>query len=86
MQTHALLNLVRTSLDERKALETQDTDALNAIISSKSASAEKLNSLDEKRALLCQQCGFRAGADQMQHLIDWCDEDRLQVSGMCTES
>ncbi|MCP4299194.1 MAG: flagellar protein FlgN [Gammaproteobacteria bacterium] len=63
--------------NERKALETQDIDALDAVVNSKSTCAENLQLLDRKRGALCQACGFSDGPDQMQQLIDWCDEDGL---------
>ncbi len=60
---------------ERRALETQDTDALHAIVLSKNDHAEKLGVLDQERNTLCQEWGFAAGPDQMDDLADWCDED-----------
>ena len=62
---------------EREALEKQDVDALEAVINSKSACAERLQFLDRKRGALCQEWGFPNGLDQMQHVIEWCDEDEL---------
>jgi flagellar biosynthesis/type III secretory pathway chaperone len=63
--------------DERKALEMQDIDALDAVVNSKSTCAENLQVLDRKRGTLCQEWGFSDGPDQMQQLIEWCDEDGL---------
>lgn len=63
--------------DERRALEAQDVNALDTVVGKKSASAEKLHTLDQQRGALCQQWGFPDGHDQMQQLIDWCDEDQL---------
>ena len=63
--------------DERRALETQNVDALDAVVSKKSACAEQLQTLDHKRGAFCKQLGFPDGPDQMQQLIDWCDEDQL---------
>jgi flagellar biosynthesis/type III secretory pathway chaperone len=71
------LGLKASLEDEREALETQDIDALDAVVTSKSAYAENLQVLDRRRGALCQEWGFSAGPDQMQQLIDWCDEDDL---------
>ena len=60
---------------EREALETQDLDALSAIVGQKTACADKLNVLDRKRAALLQDWGFSDSADPMQDLIQWCDDN-----------
>ncbi len=73
---HAL-GLKESLEDERKALETQDIDALGTVVHQKSACAEKLQILDQERGTLCQECGFSNGPDQMKQLIEWCDEDQL---------
>ena len=59
---------------ERAALEDQDTDALQAVVVSKNEHAEQLQALDIRRSELCETCGFETGPEQMQDLIDWCDE------------
>ena len=60
---------------ERKALETQDLDALTTIVNRKTACAEKLNVLDGNRGALLQDWGFSENADPMQDLIQWCDDN-----------
>ena len=60
---------------ERHALENQDTDGLNAVVLSKNDHAEKLGVLDQERNTLCQRWGFAAGPDQMDALMNWCDDD-----------
>ncbi len=60
---------------ERQALETQDTDALHAVVLSKNDHAEKLAALDQERNTLCRQWGFAAGPGQMDEVMSWCDED-----------
>ena len=60
---------------ERRALETQDTDALHAIVLSKNDHAEKLGGLDQERDMLCRQWEFASGPQQMDDLMKWCDED-----------
>ncbi|MCP5089575.1 MAG: flagellar protein FlgN [Gammaproteobacteria bacterium] len=60
---------------ERKALETQDVDALSAIVHRKTACAEKLKVLDQNRGALLQEWGFSDGADPMHDLIQWCDDN-----------
>jgi len=73
-QAHVLKKLLE---DEHTALETQDIDALDAIVGQKSACSNDLQALDQKRDRLCQQWGFAAGANQMQQLIDWCDKGQI---------
>lgn len=71
------LGLKEALEDERRALEAQDLDALNAVVESKTRCVEQLQQLDEQRAALCEQWGFPAGPHQMTSLIEWCDEDQL---------
>lgn len=70
---HAL-GLKESLLEERKALEAQDTDALQAAVNGKSTCVENLQALDTRRVDLCEKLGFTGAAGQMQELIDWCDE------------
>jgi flagellar biosynthesis/type III secretory pathway chaperone len=74
------LGLKESLEEERIALEDQDIDALNAVLSKKSTCAEQLQALDQQRGAICKHLGFQDGPDQMQQLIDWCDEDRLVSS------
>ena len=62
---------------EREALAQQDTDALDAVVVSKTEYAGKLQALDDERSALCQAWGFTSGPGQMDDLIDWCDEDAV---------
>ena len=71
------LGLKEALEDERRALESQDLEGLNAVVDSKSACVEQLRLLDEKRIRLCEQWGFANGPHQMTELIEWCDEDQL---------
>ena len=71
------LGLKEALEDERRALETQDLDGLDAVVESKSACVEQLRALDEKRVGLCEQWGFESGPHQMTALIEWCDQDQL---------
>ena len=73
---HAL-GLKETLEDERKSLETQDLDDIAAAVESKTACVAKLQILDKTRTQLCESWGFAAGPDQMQELIDWCDDSEL---------
>ena len=66
---------------ERAALEQQDTDALDAVVVSKTEHAGKLQALDEKRSALCQEWGFAIGPGQMDDLIGWCDQDAVISKG-----
>ncbi len=74
------LGLKEALEDERRALEAQDLDGLNAVVDSKSACVEKLRQLDEQRVALCEHWGFDDGPQQMTALIEWCDEDQLVSS------
>ncbi len=71
------LGLKEALEDERRALEGQDMEALNAIVDSKTSCVQRLQSLDDKRTSLCEQWGFAPGPHQMTALIEWCDEDQL---------
>ncbi len=74
------LGLKEALEDERRALEAQDIDGLNAVVDSKSACVDKLRQLDEQRVALCERWGFENGPHQMTALIEWCDEDELVSS------
>ncbi len=74
------LGLKEALEDERRALEAQDLDSLNAVVDSKSACVDKLRQLDERRIALCEGWGFENGPHQMTALIEWCDEDELVSS------
>jgi len=69
------LGLKESLQEERKALEAQDMDALQAAADGKSACVENLQALDARRIDLCEKSGFAGVVEQMQELIDWCDED-----------
>lgn len=71
------LGLKEALEDERKALESQDIEALDAIVVSKSRCVEELQQLDQERIRLCEEWGFEDGPHQMTALIEWCDEDQL---------
>jgi len=71
------LGLKESLEDETRALESQDLDGMSSAIDSKSASVASLQVLDKKRATLCAAWGFKPGPDQMQELIDWCDDSEL---------
>lgn len=73
---HAL-GLKESLEGERKALESQDMECIEAAVTSKSTYVLKLQDLDKKRVQLCSACGFAAGPEQMQQLIDWCDDSNL---------
>ncbi len=71
------LGLKETLEDERKALESQDMDDIDAAVQNKAACVLKLQTLDTKRLQLCKSAGFADGPEQMQQLIEWCDESDL---------
>ena len=70
---HAL-GLADSLADERRALESQDMDALDLAVSKKSRNVAELRLVEEQRSKICVQCGFAPGVEQMQHMIGWCDE------------
>ena len=77
---HALV--LRESLkDERAALESQDTEALNDAVTAKSDCVSKLAELEQQRAELCERLGFHDGPEQMTRMSEWCDEDSVVASG-----
>lgn len=71
---HAL-GLKESLQNERKALESQDAEALTQAVTVKSDCVARLAALDDARRSFCTDAGFEAGPDQMQELIGWCDED-----------
>lgn len=77
---HAL-GLKESLRDERIALESQDTDELQSAVSIKSEFVERLGRLDRRRRDLCESSGFPDGADQMDRMTDWCDEDSIVQNG-----
>ncbi len=73
---HAL-GLKESLVVERKALETQDVDALHAALEDKSRCVRELQDLEAERARICDESGIEAGPEQMLALADWCgDVDR----------
>ncbi len=62
---------------EREALEKQDIDGIDRTVDTKSACVHAMTLLDTKRIELCTACGFAAGPEQMQQMIDWCDDSDL---------
>ena len=71
---HAL-GLKETLQNERRALEEQDIDELDQVVATKSDCVSKLQQLESRRQALCEASGFHPGPDQMEQLVDWCDED-----------
>jgi len=71
---HAI-GLKETLEDERKALEEQDMTALSAAIGDKEKCVSELRAKEEQRKELCTASGFAAGPEQMDQMIQWCDED-----------
>ena len=69
------LGLKEALQEERKALEGEDMDALQAAVDGKGACVENLSALDTRRIDLCEKLGYENAADQMQELIEYCDED-----------
>jgi flagellar biosynthesis/type III secretory pathway chaperone len=72
---HYALGLKTALENERAALEKQDVDAIAAVVDHKSSYIERLQVLDRRRDDLCQVLGFASGPDQMQQLINWCDDN-----------
>lgn len=72
-EIHAL-GLAETLEDERKALESQDADALDAAVSNKSKCVEELRGVEQQRKKFCVHSGFPDEPEQMQKVIACCDE------------
>ena len=68
------LGLKEALQEERRALESEDMDALQTAVDGKSACVANLSGLDARRIELCEKLEYSAAADQMQELIDYCDE------------
>lgn len=71
---HAI-GLKETLEEERKALEEQDMTALSAAIDDKTKCVDELRLGEQQRTDLCAAAGFSAGPEQMDQMIQWCDED-----------
>lgn len=71
------LGLKESLEDERKALETEDMAAIERAVEVKSTCVEKLKVLDRQRDTLCKSWGFESGPDQMQSVIDFCDDANI---------
>ena len=69
------LGLKESLQDERSALESRDSDALDAALAVKGGCVQRLQDLDRRRSELCRDCGFPAGPEQMDRMLDWCDGD-----------
>jgi flagellar biosynthesis/type III secretory pathway chaperone len=70
---HAL-GLADALADEKRALESQDMDALDVAISNKSKCVAELRLVEDQRKRICTDCGFGDKTKQMQQMIAWCDE------------
>ena len=74
---HQALGLKEALDDERRALEVEDMLSIQRAAEIKSTCVEKLEVLDRKRDKLCSAWGFESGPEQMQAVIDWCDDAEL---------
>ena len=70
---HAL-GLKESLQNERRALESQDAEALTQAVAVKSDCVARLAALDDARRSYCNDAGFEAGPDQMQQMLGWCDD------------
>ncbi len=77
---HAL-GLKQLLLDEREALERQDTDGLDRAVDDKGRYIDQLQALENDRGSLCEASGFHAGPEQMQDMTEWCDENSVVADG-----
>ena len=71
---HAV-GLKETLQNERQALEAGDTESLFAVLDTKARRTDELQSLEQQLLTLCSQLGFEHGPEQMQHVIEWCDQE-----------
>lgn len=66
--------------EERVALERQDTAAIDSAAATKSQVIDQLQAKDNARTRLCEAHGFKPGVEQMQRLMESCDNDGLMQS------
>ena len=71
------MGLKESLSEEKSALESQDLRALDNAVTTKSHCVNELAALDSKRAGLCTRAGFEAGPDQMQAVMQCCDEESV---------
>ena len=71
------LGLKEALEEERRALESQEIEAIDRAVEHKSACVSKLQQLDRERIDYCARLGFVAGPNQMSDLIAWCDDNDL---------
>lgn len=90
---HAL-GLKETLTDERKALEVQDTEALQSSVAGKKRFIGELEMLETKRQEISVASGFGPGPEEMHEVARWCDEDLeienrwqhfLQIARQCSD-
>jgi len=88
---HAL-GLKESLEDERRALENEDLEALDAAVRAKSSCVGELQRLDRERSELASSAGFGPGPEQMDALADALDADEtirrrwdhlLEIAGNC---
>jgi len=61
--------------DERRALESQDMEALRLAVDNKSRCVAALQALERERCDYCVMAGFEDEPGQMDKLAEWCDKD-----------
>lgn len=76
---HAL-GLKESLEEERRALESQDVERIEAAVETKSICVKNLQPLDQKRLQLCSASGFAEDPEQMTQFITWCDDDEVVKS------
>lgn len=74
---HCATGLQEILTDERAALESQDTEALNQAATSKQQFLSKLEELEAARREICNVTGFSSDAGAMEEIVKWCDTDSL---------
>ena len=75
------LGLKESLENERKALESGDTQSLFAALDSKGQCVDELQLLETQRLSYCIELGFDQGTTQMQEIIEWCDEEFAIANG-----
>lgn len=63
--------------DERNILESQNSNELMAITSTKDRCVQVLEKLETERKALCTACGFGSNQDGMQDVLNWCDSNSV---------
>ena len=74
---HCTIGLKEILTDERAALESQNTEALNEAAADKQMFLSKLEELEATRREICHASGFSPDFGAMEEMVNCCDTDSL---------